>query len=183
MPSLSSISPRFEVPLTVIEGGSGVFHALIVEVSQNTQTATVFTDPRQLIRVRAPSAARAGMVVRTPAGEVFILANNGVSELSEGTVWESFKLFKATKQVQWRRRTKIVDPVTLLETEGDPQDMGLIWAAIEPMTREAIERRLHVNVEQAQFIVGANVQRDDTLDGRPATRSDEMLGIRIGVLT
>ena len=119
MPSLAQTGDRFEIPLTVIEGGSGVFHGVLIDTSQNTQTATVFSDPRRLMRVRNPSAVQPGMVIRTPLGEVFIVANNGGSELPEGPVWKSFKLFKATQQVRWKRRGRTTDPVTLLEIEGE----------------------------------------------------------------
>lgn len=183
MVKLADSGARFEIPMTVIEGGSGIIHGVLVETSQHTQTATVFTDPRRIIRVRLPTRLRAGMVLRSPAGEVFIVAENGTSELPEGTLWDSFKLYKATGQVAWKRRGETTDPVTLLPVEAEPVDMGTVWVAIEPLTREAIERRLHVNIEQAQFLTGADVQRDDTLDGRPVTRSDNMMGIRIGVLT
>lgn len=183
MVRLASTAERFEIPLTVIEGGSGIFRGVLVETSQNTQTATVFTDPRRLLRVRLPSAIAAGMVVRSPIGEVFIIADNGASELPAEPLWQSYKLFKATGKLLWQRRGKRTDPVTNLEIEDDPEDLGEIWVAMEPLTREAIERRLHVNLEQAQFVAGAPIQRDDVLGGRPVVRSDEELGVRVGVLT
>ncbi len=182
MPSLTSVAARFEIPLTVIEGGVGTVNGVLVETSQNTATSTVFTDPRRILRVRQPAALEAGMVVRSPVGEIFIVGNNGASELPEGDLWQSYRLFRATKKVLWQRRGKTVDPVTLLPIEGSLQDIGEVWAAIEPANREAIERRLHVTLEEATFITGAAVARDDVLDGRPVVRSDEQLGVRVGIV-
>lgn len=182
MPNLRSASDKFEIPLTVIEGGSGTFMGVLVETSQNTASSTVFSQPRRILRVKVPTAARAGMVVRDPHGEILILADNGASDSTEGTLWQSFKLFRATQRVHWERRGRVTDVVTLLETEGVPLDLGMIWAAIEPTNREAIERRLHVNIEESQMVVGAAVLRDDTLDGRPVIRSDLQLGVRVGLI-
>lgn len=182
MVSLRNSAARFEIPLTVIEGGSGSFTGVITETGQDSYRSNVFTEPRRVLRVRTPTIIRPGLVVRSPAGDVFIVGDNGNSEVPEGELWNSFKLFKATGQVAWFRRGVRNDPVTLLEVEGPPEDMGLIWATIEASSRETVERKLHLSLEEATFIVGADVQRDDTLDGRPVIRSDELLGIRIGVL-
>ena len=182
MASLRNSAARFEIPMTIIEGGSGTLHGIVTETGQDSYRSNVFTEPRRVLRVRTPTMLRPGHVVRSPVGEVFIVGDNGNSEVPEGELWNSFKLFKATGQVEWYRRGRRLDPVTRLEVESSPQSMGLIWAAIEANARETVERKLHLSLEEATFIVGADVQRDDTLDGRPVIGSDDLLGIRIGLI-
>lgn len=183
MVSLKLAAARFEIPFVLVENGAGIFHGVLNEASQDTNRANIFTEPRRTLRVRSNLLVQPGMVVRAPSGEIFIVADNGASDVPEGTLWNSFKLFRATQRVHWVSRGKRTNPVTLLPEDGPPVDRGMIWATIEPVPREAIERRMHVSLEQAQFIAGAPIQRDDTLDGRPVMRSDNILGVRIGNLT
>jgi hypothetical protein len=61
--------------------------------------------------------------------------------------------------------------------------MGTVWAAMEPLDREAFDRKIRASFEQSRFITGAAVLSDDLLDGRPVTKSDVLLGLRIGVIT
>src|SRR3546814_3074190 len=75
------------------------------------------------------------MVVRTQNGEVFIVGDNGPGEHAQGILWESFRLFRATGQMSWKRRTTTVDPITRQKVDGDPLDLGKIWIAIEPTDR------------------------------------------------
>lgn len=182
MPSLAAAAERFDIPLTVIEGGSGSFHGVIVETSQTSSDSRVFSMPRRILRVRPPSAVEVGMVVRTPMGEVFIVADNGGSEVPEGALWRSYKLFRASHQARWTGKGTVTDPVTSLQIKDKPIDKGLIWVAVEPAAREAVERHMHVALEEAIFIAGAAVQTNDMLDGRPVVRSETQLGVSIGVI-
>jgi hypothetical protein len=183
MVSLSKVGRRFEVPLTVIEGGSGTIQGIISETDQQQIPSYIFVQQRHVLRVPAPTALQFGMVVRTPAGQVYILGDNGPSEAAEGTVWQSFRLFEPSGQYRWERRIKVVDPVTRLERDDGLQDMGTVWAAMEPLDREAFDRKIRASFEQSRFITGAAVLSDDLLDGRPVTKSDVLLGLRIGVIT
>src|SRR3546814_11309353 len=100
------------------------------------------------------------MVVRTQNGEVFIVGDNGPGEHAQGILWESFRLFRATGQMSWKRRTATVDPITRQKVDGDPLDLGKIWIAIEPTDREENARRMNTSFERARFITASDVRAD-----------------------
>jgi hypothetical protein len=183
MASLTKLGRRFEVPLTVIEGGSGVIHGVISEADQKQIPVYAFVNPRHVLRTTAKSAVRAGMVIRTPGGSVFIVGDNGPSEQPEGTIWMSWRLFEATQQVKWQRRKKVTDVVTHLEKDEGLDELGTFWAAIEPLDREVGDFRMSASFEQSRIITGKVIQHDDLIDGRKVTRAELALGVTIGVLT
>lgn len=182
MVSLASVTDRFLTELKVLVGGSGVIRGVISETGQDQVPSYIFVPPRHILRTRHPTAVRLGMVLRAPAGETFIVGDNGPSEHAQGTLWESFRLFRATHQLVWRRRTKIVDPITNQQTDGPVSDLGTIWVGVEPTDREEAERRMNTSFERARFITGADVQADDLLDDYEVIRSDTQLGLKIGFL-
>lgn len=183
MVSLKSVQTRFETDFEVIEGGHGFLPAVISEAEQSSQPTYIFIQPRHVLRVRLPSALRVSMVVKSPAGDVYIVGDNGTSETSKGILWQSFRLFEAKRTARWERRVKLTDPVTHLKRDAGLQLLGNPWVAIEPMEREVLDRKIHASVEQNRFISGADVLADDILDGQPVVKSDVMLGVRVGVLS
>lgn len=183
MVSLASVSRRFEVPFTVIEGGRGYVMATLSETDQNSQPSYVFVQPRHVLRTPFPTALRAGMVVRSPGGSPFIVGENGPSEQREGTIWQSFRLFEPTGRYTLSRRTKVLDPIAKQYKEGPVQVVGTIWAALEPLDREQSDREMRVNFEQSRFITGSVVAPGDLIDNRAISKVDRQLGLAIGVLT
>jgi hypothetical protein len=183
MASLSKVGRRFEVPFTIIEGGSGVIRGVMSEADQKQIPVYAFVNPRHVLRTPLKTALRTGMVVRSQSGAVFIVGENGPSEQPEGTIWMSWRLFDATQQVHWTRRRKTIDPVTRLERDQGFDDLGLIWAAIEPLDREVSDFRMSASFEQARIITGQPIKHDDLIDERKVTRSERALGVTIGVLT
>jgi hypothetical protein len=183
MASLKKIGRRFEVPLTIVEGGSGIVHGLISEADQKQIPVYAFVNPRHVLRTAVNTAVRAGMVLRTAGGSYFIVGNNGPSEQREGTIWMSWRLFEATQQVKWQRRKKVVDLVTRLETDQGPVDLGTFWAAVEPLDREVGDFRMSGSFEQSRIITGKQILHDDLIDGRKVTRAEPALGVIIGVIT
>lgn len=183
MASLKRVGPRYHVPFVVVEGGSGIVHGEMTETDQKQIPVYAFVNPRHILRTPIQTALRAGMVVRSPAGGHFIVGNNGPSEQPEGALWQSWRLFEATGQFSWSRRVKYVDPVTELEREHGSEDMGMIWAAMEPLDREVSDFRMSASFEQMRLITGRPVEHDDIVAGRKVTRSEQVLGVRIGVLT
>lgn len=183
MVSLASVSNRFEISLTVIAGGSGVLRGIVSETDQSQVPSYIFVSPRHVLRTRHPTAARIGMVVQTPNGEVYILGDNGPSEQAGGTIWDSFRMFRATGKLPWRRRGTVIDPITRQKAEGAMQDLGNIWVAIEPTDREELERRMSASHERARFLAAEDVRADDLIGEYEVIRSDPQLGLRIGFLT
>lgn len=183
MVSLNSVGSRFEIPFTVIEGGSGTVMAILSETDQNAQPSYIFVQPRHVLRATFPTAIKLGMVLRSASGSPFIVGANGPSETYRGTLWQSFRLFEPTGRYDWVRRTRIPDPITRQDREGPTLDMGQIYVAIEPLDRLAFDRELRSNFEQTRFITGAPVLIDDLVDNRAVTKVDVQLGLSIGVLT
>lgn len=183
MVSLTSVSRRFELPFTVIEGGRGRVMAILSETDQNSQPSYVFVQPRHVLRTPAQTALRAGMVLRSPGGATFIVGENGPSEQVEGTLWQSFRLFEPTGRYRWERRSRVMDPIAKQYKEGPIELLGIIWAAVEPLDREQSDREMRVNFEQARFITGSPVASGDLIGNRTITKLDKQLGLRIGVVT
>lgn len=183
MVSLASVSRRFELPFTVIEGGSGVVTGILSETDQNSQPSYVFVQPRHVLRTPALTAIKPGMVIKSPSGAPFIVGANGPSEQREGTLWQSFRLFEPTGRYRWSQRTRVKDLITKQDREGPIVDKGLIWAAMEPLDREQSDREMRVDFEQSRFITGAPIQPSDLIDNRVISKVDKQLGLAIGVVT
>ncbi len=184
MVGLKTVGKRFEIPFLVVEGGSGIVTGILSETDQASQPSYVFVQPRHVFRASYPTAIRAGMVIRSRIGTNFIVGDNGPSETYRGTLWESFRLFEPTGQYLWQRRVKVIDPITRVYTDGgEPQTMGLIYAALEPLDREQTDRDMRQNFEQVRLITGADIKSDDIIDNRAVTKVDKQLGLAIGVLT
>lgn len=183
MVSLKNTGRRFEIQLAIVEGGSGFFRGELTETDQKQIPVYAFVNPRHVLRTRGTVALQSGMVIRSPAGLHYIVGDNGPSERPEGEIWQSYRLFEATRQVTWERRTKVIDPVTKLPRDTGRTDMGLIWAAVEPLDREVSDFRMSASFEQSRVITGQPIQQDDLVDGRKVTRAESVLGCTIGVLT
>ena len=178
MGRLERADNRFRITLDVIYGGSGKVFGILDEPIQAAPAAYVFSNPRRMLRVEYNSPVRPGMVVRTPAGLVFMVGNHGPSE-EHGGVFRSFRLFEATLQLPWKRRTFVIDPITQKEKEGPLTDMGLIWCNFEPDPKEAFDRQLRSNFETGRSITAAPVQANDVVGTYKVNRSDATLGLRL----
>lgn len=184
MANLKLVGSRFDTLFRVISGGSGVIRGELTETEQNSQPSYVFVAPRHVLRTRFPTPVKPGMVIQAPAGDVFIIGDNGPSETNKGTIWQSFRLFEATGRYAWTRRGKTIDPITHLDKDtGIPQDLGLIWAALEPLDRLQIDREIHYSFGQARIITGSPIRNNDMVDNRTVSKLDKQLGLSIGLLT
>lgn len=184
MTSLKTVGKRFEIPFSVVEGGSGIVTGILSETDQAGQPSYVFVQPRHIFRATYPTAIRSGMVIRSRIGTNFIVADNGPSETWRGTLWQSFRLFEPTGRYLWQRRVQTTDPITRTKMEnGPPETLGWVYAALEPLDREQTDRDMRQNFEQIRMITGAPVRPDDLLDNRAVTKVDKQLGLAIGVLT
>jgi hypothetical protein len=183
MPSLTKVGRRFEVPFTVIEGGSGIIRGVMSETDQKQIPVNAFVNSRHVLRTPLVTALRAGMVIRSAGGMIFIVGTNGTSEQPEGTLWQSWRLFQATQQVAWKHRKKVIDPVTLLERDDGYTDPVNIWVALEPLDREFADYKMSASFEQSRVITGQPIAHDDLIDDRKVTRADSAMGVIIGVVT
>lgn len=183
MSRLDKLHRRFMIPLKVIEGGRGTIYGMLTETDQTQIPAYTFVNPRRILRTDPKTAVRSGMAVQSPSGEVFIVGDNGPSDAPCGTLWQSWRLFEATAQVTWTRRTTIIDPVTQLKREGPPVDLGKIWCLIEPLDREVPDLQMRASHEQDRVLCGAAIRNDDFVNGKKVIRADVVLGVRLGTLT
>ena len=181
MPSLSRVDDRFEIPITIIDGGSGQFHGIITEPGQGQIPPSQFNLPRLILRVASGVPIKAGMVIRSPAGTVFMVADYGSSEGPAGITFDSFRLFEASGQFSHQTRGKKLDVVTKLQTDNGLIDQPPVWGAYEP-SPEMFDRGLRANLETGRFITNADIQRDEMVDGRRVSRVDVQLGLRIVTL-
>ena len=186
MLSLKTVGRRFEVTLKVIEGGTGQVTGVLIETDQTQAPSYVFVPPRRIFRVNTPTVLQLGMVLQSPHGMRYLIGANGPSEQPEGVLWQSYRLYQVTQQVEWKRRTKVKHPVTNEYTDGPMQSLGFIWAVIEPTDREELDRRAHLSAEKARVLTGREILADDLLVGEntyEVIRSDKVLGLRVGFLT
>lgn len=183
MVSLSSVSDRFEINLKIVEGGSGTFRGVLAEAEQNSQPSYVFSPPRLTLRVKTKGLVKPGCAIETPDGNVYLVGYNGPSENHTGHLWDSFRLFRTTGQVEWSRRGTLTDLVTGLPRDAGIVHLGWVWAVVEQIDREVLDRKIHSSIEQARYITAAKVLADDILDGRQVTRADVQLGLMVGTLT
>jgi len=183
MVSLSSVTDRFVTEFSLVESANGVIRGVISETDQASQPSYVFVAPRHVLRVRFPSALKAGHVVRSNSGITFLVGENGPSETQEGTLWSSYRLFETTGRYTLSRRTTTIDAITKMKTEGVQTSIGSFYAAIEPIDRVQSDREMRQDFDQSRFISAADIRVGDILDNRLVTRVDKQLGLAIGILT
>lgn len=182
MPSLRNADDRFGALLTIIDGGSGQFTGIVSEPGQGEVPAYAFNLPRRLLRVEAGLPLRAGQVVRSPEGTVWMLGQHGAAETNNGTLFRNFRLFEATGQFRWERRGKAVDPTTRLPKDTGLQLAGMIWGVYEPGSSELFDRTVHSSFETGRFITTAPVELNDMIDGKKVSRVDLQLGVNVVTL-
>lgn len=184
MLTLDSADEKFKTRFEIIENGTGVFHAIIDEISQNQVPAYVFSLPRRLLRIDKNLPLSTRMILRTQGGTIFLIGRHGDSETFQGTVFRSFRLFEATQKYHWQRRVLKANRLTGLAESESLQDMqpAYIWGSYEP-TPEAFDRETHVANESARFITNHPIQRQDRVDGKDVIRVDEQLGLFIATLS
>jgi hypothetical protein len=184
MNQLKATGDRFHIPWRVIDKGRGVIMGTVSETDQTSQPSYVFVRPRHVFRTPSPTALKLGMTIQSPQGLKFMVGENGPSDTWRGRLWESFRVFEPTGRYSWKRRGKTIDPITKLETDtGVPQNLGTVYAAIEAIDREQVDREMRQYFEQVRFITGYPVLHGDLLDNRVVTKVDKQLGLYIGVLS
>lgn len=179
MPSLQKVNNRFLTRIQVIENGQGFFQGIIDEPNQGTIPSYQFTNGRRILRTNPGTPVKPSMVLKTKGGDTFITATLG----DDDDIFDSLRLFETTGRYKWQTRGKIIEPITGLPQDDTLVDMGMIWGAYEPASREVFDRQLHLNMESGNFITNAKVKRDDVIDGKRVIRVDNVLGITLAVIT
>lgn len=181
MPSLQRADDRFGTRLSIIEGGSGQFTGVVSEPGQGEVPAYQFNLPRRLLRVAATMPVKAGIVIRSPEGTVWMLGSHGTAEGHQGALFRTFRLFEASQQFSWQKRGKTIHPVTKLEQDAGLVDQPPVWGAYEP-SPEMFDRQMRTSFEAGRFVTNADVKINDVIDGRKVSRVDIQLGLRLCTL-
>lgn len=183
MLSLASIDDKFNIQFEIIENGTGTFSGIIDEIVQNQAPSFLFVPPRRLLRVPAELPVLTGMVIRSQAGAIYMVAEHGESESFEGTVFKSFRLFPTHEKFSVKRVIRTVDVVTNLPTpSGPPEEIANVWGAYEPQP-EQFDRETRVASETARFITNYPVEMGDTVADKHVFRVDKQLGLYIATLS
>jgi hypothetical protein len=182
MLSRKTIHKQFQSRFQVIDGGSGFVMGNISEADQSQIPAYAFVSDRHVFRTNYPTALRSGMVIKSPAGDLYIVADNGPSEQEIGILWQSFRLFAVSHKLPWMRRTTTLDPVTKLPRESGQQDLGDIYVTLETLDREEEDRKIGASFEKYRIISGKPIEHDDLIGEHTVIRADRTLGVWIGVV-
>jgi hypothetical protein len=175
MPSLQKADDRFMHHMTIIEGGSGKFKAIIDEPVQGSIPAYQFTTARRVLRVNPGTPVKSGQVIQTKNNTIFMLGDLGQSE----SIFDSYRLIEITGRYTWQRRGKTFDLVTQLEQDTGLLPVGMLWGSYEPGTLEAFDRQVRASFETARFITNQPVKLDDIVAGKRVTRVDDQLGLKV----
>ena len=176
MTSPSVPDARFASTFEVIEGGRGLFKAMISLPGQGDVPSYQFNQPRRLLRVRPDVPIHPRMVVKSQAGTLFPVGEHGAAEARRGVVYRNFRLFEITGHFAWQGASKVIDPTTKLPKTVGVTPKGLLWGAFEPGPEER-DRGLKMRFETGRFITNTEVPLGDQVDGREVIRCDQQLGL------
>lgn len=182
MLSLASIDDKFNILFEVLENGSGIFSGIIDEIVQNQAPSFSFVPPRRLLRISAELPVTTGMVIRSQAGAIYMVAEHGESESFQGTVFKSFRLFPTHEKFEVKRPQKLVETVTNLPKTTELISVANIWGTYEPLP-EMFDRETRVSEETARFITNYPVQMGDEIADKKVFRVDKQLGLYIVTLS
>lgn len=178
MPSLQKADDRFMHRIEVIENGSGFFKGIIDEPQQGSIPSTQFINARRVLRVNPQCPIRAGMVIRTANGSVFIVGTLGDSE----DIFKSFRLIETTGQYSWKTRVQTVELITGLEEDTGLVESGPIWGSYEPSTVNGFDRQIHATFPTGKFLTNRPVSLTDMVDNKRVTQLEHQLGITVATL-
>lgn len=133
-----------------------------------------FSHPAMTCRVPLSSLIHAGLVVRLPSKDHYLVADHSAT-----IDWRTFHLFRCDRQVTWKRPSAATDALTGLPKAGAPTTMGTPWVMWERMRRELTDLNLRINQEQHLMATGANLQLGDLIDGMRVTRINTALGVKV----
>jgi hypothetical protein len=176
-PLLARAQKRFEITFT-LEGTETTFRGMINEPPSGEPPAQRFNIPRRLLLVGLPSIAEVGQLVHSPAGEVFMLGEHGLSESRDIALFKQFRLFVVTHRLAWKRRALVTHPVSGVVVDDDLVDMGLAVGTLEP-ERATFDRGLAMRASTYNFTTVAPVQVDDVVGDKKVVQVDDVLGLKL----
>lgn len=170
---------RFQSVYRTIDGRQ--FHGEIMNAPETIGSYDNFLTPRRILKVGPNAGLELGTTV-VIAGRKYVLGDNGESEQYGAINYRSYKLFQVDKSLSWSRKVRGKDPVTGIEREYAPEDLGMIWCALEPL--RSVVDDFNVPQNMYRLLTGADIQAGDLIDNRLSVHNVELLlGVRVAEVT
>jgi hypothetical protein len=182
MLSLRNVAERFQTRFEIIENGSGTFSGIINEIVLNNPPAGIFNMPNRIVRVAPNLPLLSGMVIRSEAGTVYLVAEHGYSESWEGPIFRAFRIFPTFEKFAIERQVKQNEVVTGLPKTESLDTVATVWGIYQPQP-EIFDRGTRVSDETGRFITNYPLQRGDMVRGKRVFRVDKELGLYIATLS
>lgn len=156
------------------------FRGVLHPVNPTALPTSVFILPRIALRVRLNEPVASGELVRDRLGRVLLVGDHDLTLSANDPISRVHALFQMTQRIEWKRAVQSVHPITKqVQTEGEPEDLGPIWASIENYTRADNDPGTRVTVDRLRCITAAPLQVGDFVFGRTVRRVQYTLGVYV----
>lgn len=172
---------KFDIPFTIIDKGSGTFLAAFEDIDLSEGGTLDWVPPRRILKVPVALPVTGGMVITSPLGVEYMVAEHSPSETSQGNPFKAFKLFQVTSHLEMRRRSTTIDLRTGLPREGVLGPVTVIYASREPL-QEAFDRELRIPNEKSRLVTNEPIVAGDIIDGETVIEAHAFRGLWGAVL-
>lgn len=172
---------KFDIMFDVIEQGSGRFEGALEDINLSTGSTLEWVAPRRVLKAPPDLALKGGMVIQSPRGVKYMIADYSTSETSMGDPFRAFKLYEATSIAYLQKRTSVIDIRTTLTKEGPLGDAVAIYASFEPL-QEAFDRQLRIPNEKSRLVTNTPLTPGDVVNGDTVIEAHKFLGLWGAVL-
>lgn len=161
-------------PIEIVGGARtrGIVH----RPGDNDQPGAEFALPKTTLRVLSNSIVKLGDVIKTRAGERYLVANH-----SRTVDYITYHLFETDRAVSWEREAFNVNPVSKQRQSlgRQPVQAAPIWVMWERARREFMDLNIRIAQETYLLATGEDIQLGDFLDGKLVKRVSNALGIKV----
>ena len=173
MKTLNRTASRFEEWFTTDTGLR--IRGRRVTASDGAAVTSSYSEPRHVLHVRRNEDVVVGQHITDAVGNVFLLALHD----EHIGIRKTFRLFRMTEQVNWKRATTTTDTVTQETRTSGLNTQPAIWIASELYGREEVDRGLHISADRVRIITGANIQLNDVVNDKRVVRLTKVFGVNI----
>lgn len=167
---LSKTGNRFKTKLRKENGAS--FYGQILDIPDTSRVSN-FLSARRYLRVNVNSSIVPGDVIS--GGNLKYIVATHAEGFHLGPIYKHFKLFEVDKELQWKKKSFIKNPVTGINEMVLSEQYETVYISLQPSSdvEDAIK------IPQETFIALSNIrmQRDDSIDNYIVTKVNEVLGI------
>ena len=154
------------------ENGERFLGDIVALTDSQNQVANV--PFRQVLRVGSKCRIAPGDVFFTTGGATYLVSARQ-DEDGPGLYSRTFRIMPMERHVLWERTAKTKDPVTGLDRDGVPMDLGMVWVTFEPIRHQDDV----LKVRDAVFRVTTNAELlvDDHVDNHVVLEVYRNVGI------